>query len=228
MAEEKETPFLDPNPFHDDEESSPRKSGDFDTKSEYEDIDAVKTTSEVQNLLFSFSSNRRHIRIISEKYNAPKYYVEFSRYTPGKPDVTLHAGGEDTGNVLGVCKLPELTKGFAIGLGDPGVNNGDKMLWEDVDFKGTWLTDPQYGWIMAPDSGSDRRSFRWKRESYLNWKLVDEGVGETRATFQSNGLKSWSKMGKMKISGDLGRELEIGAVLVMSGIFQKARKRRGF
>jgi hypothetical protein len=195
MAEERETPFLDPNPFFDEEGSSHRKSGDFDPKSEYEDIDPVKTTSEVQTFLFSFSSNRRHIRVISEKDNAPRYYAEFSRYTPGKPDVTLHAGGEDTGDVLGLCKLP-LSRGFVIGLGDPSINNGDKMLWEDVDFQGNRLTDPQYVMTMAPDSGLDRRSFRWKRESYLNWKLVDEEAGEARATFQSNGLKSWSKMGR--------------------------------
>jgi hypothetical protein len=55
---------------------------------------------------------------------------------------------------------------------------------------------------------------------------VDEEAGKTKATFQSNGLKSWSKMGKMKLSGDLERELEIAAMLTMLGVFQKARRRQ--
>jgi hypothetical protein len=227
MAEGKEMPFLDPNPFHDEEQSSQRKSGDFsETKSEYEDIDPVKTNSEVQTYVFSFTSTHRHIQVISEKENNPTYYAEFSLFTPGKPDVTLRAGGDDKGDVVGLTKL-RMSREFKIGIGDPNINGGNDMLWEDVEFQGNRFKDPQYVWTMSPYGGlQNRRSFRWKKTSYLNWKLVDEESGEVRATFQSNGLKSWSKMGRMKVSGDLGRELETAVMLTMLGMFEKARRRR--
>jgi hypothetical protein len=143
--------------------------------------------------------------------------------TPGKPDVTLHRGSGKEGPVVGVVKL-RLSTDFKVGLGDFNVDGGSNVVWEDVKCERKWKKS-EYNWTTSSPSSRDRRTFRWQRVGWRNWKLVDEDTADVVATYQRNGLKSWKKRGILTINGDIEEQFEIMALLVMLGIIEKARRR---
>ncbi|PGG99516.1 hypothetical protein GX51_06256 [Blastomyces parvus] len=154
----------------------------------------------------------------------PVYHVQNSYFTPGTPDMTLHAGPDQSGPILGRCKFVLFSTCTKIGLG----TSEEDMIWEDLTrvskdhsryrYEIDFGTDIGDGNIAGPTALSAarphvrRRAFLWKRThsvgvedskpskfSPSNYKLVDEETGEVVAAFANNGIKSWKKKGKLEI-----------------------------
>jgi hypothetical protein len=153
--------------------------------------------------------------------------------------VTLHAGSDKTGEVLGVAKFSTMfSKHISIGLGDPNFNGGRDMTWLMMERTSSSLVQSEFKFNMKiyPDD-PHARTFVWKRSSAVvvgddaahslqNFKLVDGENGEIVATFANNGLKSWKK-GKFRIvEGVYGTEWEKAALLTGLCLIERARRRQ--
>jgi len=163
------------------------------------------------------------------------YYVKNCALKPKKPDVTLYAGSDDTGAILGVCKWSNLHPfKVMVGLGDPGIGEKD-IVWESME-PTRYLDQKENHWSIAMNNGC-RRGFVWKRThrvgcdgpdtsrySFRNFKLLDGESGEILATFASSAVKSWSKVGTLTFRTDLGSEMARMVLLTLLALIEKARR----
>lgn len=162
-----------------------------------------------------------------------EFYVDNSMWTPGKPDVTLIAGPEKKGAVVAVVKISPLFRHLTVGFGDPKSAEGDEVKFEKVNKDGVFKSK---GWsfcIEAPELNG-REDFVWKRtkdaslgaQHWDSRKLVRKETGEPVAVFLSNGIKSWRKMGKLKIMQDYGGNWEMMVLCSLIGLIEAVRRQR--
>lgn len=171
------------------------------------------------------------------------YHVENRQIPLGKPDVTLRAGSEKDGPVLGVCRWSHMySRHFNVGLGDPFTDEKN-TTWEEV--KTDHIRHPEFKWSVGNVSGGGR-TLAWHRihgddaaadgdektntMSMKNFKLIDCGSGEVLAVFASNRYKSWSKLGKFTIKVDgvargWGEKWELMVLLTALGLVEMSRRR---
>lgn len=60
----------------------------------------------------------------------PLYYVRTSMFAPGRPEITMHAGGHRDGPIVGVSIFLKFSSDSKLGLGDPA--DPLTMRWEDL------------------------------------------------------------------------------------------------
>jgi hypothetical protein len=181
--------------------------------------------------------------VVHDVDETPIYYVDTSFWTPGKPDVTICKGGENTGTPVGVVNYIAFSSDMKVGVGYPTVNHGIDMVWEDVA-KTSKIKHNTYQWSMVVDDpagglSGERRTFVWRRTHHygleneaksakwatVNFKLEDVQTGDIVANFANNGMKQWNKLGKFVIQQRYGPEWEFMVLLTGLGIIQKARRR---
>jgi hypothetical protein len=112
---------------------------------------------------------------------------------------------------------------FRVGLGDHTAVCGSEVEWEEVKLLGA-RTHGFYRWELDAD-GDWRRGFRWERRKGRKWVYVDGEGGEMLATWEGMGFKGWKKVGEFGFMKEMGERWERMAVLVMLGIYEKARRR---
>ncbi len=243
---EPEKGFLDEkHPSSPQPPPTPRRGSDESSiaRSEYEDVPTLteKTGASTKVLEVYHTGSHINYRITSPD-NSPLYYVNNSQFTPNTPDVTLHAGSEKTGPILGVCKWGHMySKTVKVGLGDPNNMGGNNMIWVNLDrTTSTSFKQSEFKFTMTPANSHERKTFVWKRSSkkevgddeaykwsFQNFRLLDESTGEKVAIFANNGLKSWKKKGKFRLwSGVYGDDWEKMVLLTGLSIIEKARRRR--
>lgn len=152
-------------------------------------------------------------------------YVDNSLWTPGKPDLTFHAGPDDRARVVAACKFIHFSRDFRVGLGDPQDPNG--MTWEELSCQNL-LRASKYRLEVTITSGggASRRPFLWKRTALSHdHELIDEQTGETVAQFD-NSTFSISKTGKLYIHKDYGRDFELMVLATAIGMIEKQRRRQ--
>ncbi|PGH16983.1 hypothetical protein AJ79_01367 [Helicocarpus griseus UAMH5409] len=180
----------------------------------------------------------------------PLYYVQNSYFTPNTPDMTLHAGTNQSGPLLAQCKFVLFSTGTKIGLG----NGVDDMIWEDLTRESKDHSRYRYEIDLDMDEDESgnvtvskkrsrpRRAFLWKRThsvgvddsmpsklSTSNFKLVEEETGEVVAVFANNGAKSWRKKGKLEIlhkEGLVGKGRRFELMVLMGALAVVERERR--
>ncbi len=176
--------------------------------------------------------------LVHDENDKPMYFVDNSTFTPGKPDVAIHAGVDERAKVLGVAKYTTFSSDMKVGLGDPSANNGVDVVWEDIK-KTSKVIHNRYDWTMTMPGSQERRTFIWKRTTHfglkdehatakwtnLNFKLIDTQTGEVVANFAHNGIKKWKKMGKFVVRAEFGEEWEFMVLLTGLAIIEKARRR---
>jgi hypothetical protein len=251
---ERNTRGLSPNPFGTEDielqrtgspilgppTPSRRSSESSAPRSAYSGVEPVTQESGVPLKELGVYHTKWHTcLLIQDSANHPLYYINNSTFTPKRPDVAIHAGADDTGPVLGVAQYPNFSSDMKVGVGDPSLNNGANVTWEDIK-KTSKIVHNRYDWSMTLPSTQERHSFIWKRTthfgmegehvtakwSYLNFKLVEAGKGDVvLANFASNGLKKWRKMGKFVLRAELGEEWEFMILLTGLAIIEKARRR---
>lgn len=209
------------------------------------ELKGMLTTSSSQAKALDVYHTKSHTNMrIHDQAGNCIYYVDNSTFSIGKPDVTLLAGSEKNGQVLGVCRWSNMySKHFNVGIGDPSTNEKG-TIWEEVRTES--MIHPEYKWSLTLPSGA-RHSFAWLRihgsdvkaedksansASNKNFKLIDyEDSGRaTLAVFASNRYKSWNKLGKfsMKVDGrerGWGDQWEITVLLSALGLVEMSRRR---
>ena len=181
-----------------------------------------------------------NLSIHDDASNAPLYFVNNSFWTRNTADVTLHAGSDRTGPILGVAKYTPFSSDMKVGLGDPNAADisGLYVTWEDVT-KESKIKHSSYKWSMTLPGTYERRSFTWKRTHHFglenegrtakwavtNFKLIDDQTREIVANFANNGIKQWKKMGKFVVRAEYGQEWELMVLLTVLAIIEKARRR---
>jgi hypothetical protein len=161
------------------------------------------------------------------------YFVRSSLFRPGIPDVTIFAGSDKNGAVIGVCNYAAFSTSIKVGRGDPA--NPNNVEWEEVSkasrdhsvYKfSIWSREEQrksYSWKRTHDPNiKGTKSSKLDRRS---WKLEDDATGQVVAVFASTGIKSWKKAGKFRLLATEGKEWEEWVVLTCLGLYEKARRR---
>ncbi|KAL2865260.1 uncharacterized protein BJX67DRAFT_383000 [Aspergillus lucknowensis] len=172
----------------------------------------VAPTHASSRLFHVYHRRRRNDFGLYTDDKAPLAYVRTSSITPGKPDLTYHAGETDDAPVAAVCKFLNFSRHCKVGLGDPN-RDARNVVWEDL-IRHKLTTHYRFE-ITLP--GGERRAFVWKRTnsvgigddkpSFLgtrSFKLQDERTEELIAVYLNNGAKSWKKCGKFQINVDYG------------------------
>jgi len=160
------------------------------------------------------------LSIHDDASNTPLYFVNNSFWTRNTPDVTLHAGSDKTGPILGVAKYTMFSSDVKVGLGDP--NDADvgglDVAWEDVT-KESKIMHSSYKWSMTLPGTYERHTFIWKRTHRFglenehksaywettNFKLADEHTGEIVGNFVHDGMKQWRSWGRLCLGRSMGR-----------------------
>jgi hypothetical protein len=160
-------------------------------------------------------------------------YAPISGFTPGKPDVTLHAGKDSRGPVIAVAHFPKFSYNFKVGLGDPDKN----AEWEDVTGQGPRHLGYRWAVPKKPDSRAYGKTFVWKRTrsegvgetspsawSLRNYKLEDEATKEVVAVFTGN--HTLHKCGDLEIRGEYGEDFDTMVFITCLALNERARRRR--
>ena len=150
------------------------------------------------------------------------YHVESSSLTPGKPDLTFHAGRDARARVVGVCKFRHFSSDTEIGIGSP--RSG--MRWERLAREG--IMSVRYSFRVT--IGRTVETFTWKKTHSMgrgimgNLKLVRERDAQIMAVISgSSGFTSRS--GQMDLYCDsFGSQFKF--MVVITGMALRERLRR--
>jgi hypothetical protein len=231
--------------FNDDEDDTLRDSAEKQSPSPADDGRSQTTTisSRIFNVYHTWSFQNF---IVTVPDKTPVCYVNNSIFTPGKPDLTLHAGADAKGPILAVCKFVLFSTGLKIGLGDPKDPNA--VTWEDVTRESRDHSRYRFEMTIYPSritqniarngEAGERRAFLWKRThsvgvedskpwmiSPCNFKMVEERTGELVAVFANNGFKSLKKKGKIEIVKAYGKDFDTAVILTGLAMVEKERRR---
>jgi hypothetical protein len=194
--------------------------------------------------LFHVYNTFSHSLNIATEDKKHLYYVNISMFTPGKPDVTLHAGSDRSAPIAAVCKFIRLSANMNVGLGDP--KDPNNVIWEALT-KENW-DHSKYRWEMTIHSQKtmyaggglgERKAFLWKRTHHVgignsmpsmlserNFKLEDAQTGELIAVYADNGIKSFKKCGKFQINVDYGSDFDSMVLITGLALLEKERRRK--
>jgi hypothetical protein len=150
-------------------------------------------------------------------------HVDNSSFTPGKPDLTFHAGTDKNAPVVSVCKFGHFWQTFKVGFGDP--KNPNNVVWEDLASTSLMQSKYRVEVTISSKSGGDRRSYLWKNSLFgHDLRLIDEKTGAVVAMFNSN-LFSFRKSGRFEIYKSYDPDFDLMALTTGLGLAEKQRRR---
>lgn len=209
-----------------DTEAAPSKSDD--SQNELNRI--LSSGYEIDVYRVGVNGNRQ---LVSSEGQSPAYFVRNSVFRPGVPDVTIFAGSDKKGTVVGVCNFAAFSSSVFVGRGDPA--KPQEVEWEAASKASRDHSTYQFSISLRP---GQRKSYMWKRTHDPNikgtksskfnkrsWKLVDDTTGQVVAAFASDGMKSWKKAGSFRFFASEGKEWEEWMLLACFGLYEKARRR---
>jgi hypothetical protein len=171
-------------------------------------------------------------RLVLSEGKPPAYFVRNSIFRPGIPDVTIFAGSDKSGAVIGVCMYAAFSTSINVGRGDPAKPN--EVEWETVSKFSRDHSTYKFSIGLGPEP---RKSYVWKRthdtdikgtkSSKLDrrsWKLIDDATGQVVAVFASDGM-NWKKAGSFRFLASGGKDWDEWMLLTCFGVFEKARRR---
>jgi hypothetical protein len=145
------------------------------------------------------------------------YHVDNSHWTPGKPDLTFHAGPNTTGPIAGVSKYRHFSSDTEIGLGDPAQAHAIEWFCLNRDSR----ISVRYSIRMSIGSNHQPCTFTWKRTRSLgssrhsgDLKLVDES--DRILAVLSSGGSFTSTSGQMDIYAQYGDRFQL--MVLVSGL----------
>lgn len=234
------TPPLSPNAVNSPASSEPRPA---------------KQQQPVKTFVFRRKALRSNMEIfnVENQIETPSYFAFVREWKPNTPDVTLHAGTDVTGEILGVAHF-RYSRHIMLGLGDPS-SDASGVVWEKMQrqtffLKNKWtfeFSDPEgngcnMDLVMPAPSPSInappiRRHFIWQRTndaalgvkgvgkiSIRNVQLVDQDSGDVVAVFLADNLTSLKKKGELRIFQKLSTDLERIIILGCASIAEKMHR----
>ncbi|KAJ5895591.1 hypothetical protein N7495_007282 [Penicillium taxi] len=153
--------------------------------------------------------------------NYHSYHVDNSKITPGKPDLTFHAGPDTTSPIIGSCRYHHFSSDTEIGLGDPSHSH-------KIELNREGLLPKRYS-FRTNLSDQKPRTFTWKGTSqgsgHHNHKLVDENTQQIVALF-SSGSRFSSTDGQLDIYVEYGPQFSLLALMTFLALHEKRRRAR--
>lgn len=154
------------------------------------------------------------------------YHVDNSSWSPGKPDLTFHAGSNTSAPVAGICKFKHFSSDTEIGLRDS--KQPDGMSWVRLNRQGFFKV--QYNLRM--DVGDHQpHIFTWKStrsrgiDTSDNLKLVDEQTRQVVAVFSSGSAFS-SKPSQLDIHVNYGDRFQLLVLVTGLAVHENSRRAR--
>lgn len=199
-----------------------------------------------RHALKTFAFRRKALRTnmqivdVGTQVETPAYFAVVREWKFNTPDVTLHAGTDSTGEIIGVAHF-RFSRHIMLGLGNP-INDASGVVWEQMQrqtfFKNKWtfeFTDSNGCNRDTPSLGAPvRRHFMWQRTSQAtdgvkgvgkmsirNVRLVDQDSGEVVAVFLADNLTSLKKKGELRIFQKFSPDLEKIIILGCASISEK-------
>jgi hypothetical protein len=161
------------------------------------------------------------------------YFVRNSIFSPGIPDVTIFAGSDKNGPVVGVCRYAAFSRTVIVGRGDPARPN--EVEWEAVSkasrdhsaykFSIGALTEQQKSYVWKRTHDPNIKGTNSSKLDRRSWKLLDDATGQVLVVFASEGATSWKKAGSLRFYASEGKEWEEWILLTFFGVFEKSRRR---
>lgn len=171
----------------------------------------------------------RHYEISNER---GVLYGDISKFTPKKPDLTLHNGSSDKGPVIGMVHFNHFSTEMTMGLGDPA--NSASVAWEALRRMGWTASAHEFHFTMP---SGERKLFTWKRTKSQhiagksttkmdrnNMKLVEGTDGRVIGLFTTNGIMSRS--GTLQIFVAFGEHFDLFVLLAVLAIYEKNMRRK--
>jgi hypothetical protein len=156
------------------------------------------------------------------------YYVNNSTFTPRTPDVTLYAGPNKSGPVIGVAHITNIWTS-KIGLGDPA-SNISSMVWEDLARPNKWKHNIHKFESLFGEEG--RKTFVWKRtkgnifDDQGDRVLYEEGKEDViLAKYIGVGVFKWKKRGRLYMVEGGGDTWELMVLLTALALIELSRRR---
>lgn len=153
------------------------------------------------------------------------FHVDNSSFRPGKPDLTFHAGPNNTAPITAICKFRNFSGDADIGLADP--KQVDGMTW--VCMNRPSLIKTEYGFRM--DIGDhEPHHFIWKSTHAMgngwagNLKLVDETTQEVVAVFSTSRSLTKRKTGSLDLYVNYGERFQL--LVLTTGLAVREKLRR--
>ena len=87
------------------------------------------------------------------------YHIDTSLYTPSKADITLYAGHDTHGKVLGDVDLRNFSGHYTIELGAPG---SDAVVLEELERIKGWSSRHQFHFVFGGNEKARRQTFVWR------------------------------------------------------------------
>ncbi|RAL04330.1 uncharacterized protein BO80DRAFT_347568 [Aspergillus ibericus CBS 121593] len=179
----------------------------------------------------------RHHYNVTTATGEQLYRVENSSLTPNKPDLTFHAGSDNNGPTVAVCKFLHFSRHLKVGLGDP--RDVNSITYEDLLAQDHRHAKYRWQMTMQAANGYERQSFLWTRThnvgvqedsktnkfSNRNFKLVEEQTGRVVAVF-TNSVWAFKDTGRLQVYVDYGRDFDLMALTTVLALYEKARRRR--
>jgi len=159
-----------------------------------------------------------------------QYFIETSLYTPSKKDITVHAGHDSHGKVLGDVDLKTFSGHYTIELGDPNV---DTVILEELDRVQGWSSRHQFHFNRG---AKGRQTFVWRHrgenlaENRDDLELAFEGEeseeeDEIFAQYEkSGGAHGWKSKGRLLIREGGGEQWELMVILTLSALVVSKRR----
>jgi len=226
------TPPSSPGP------ATPERASDESStaRSEYGGTDAFNPKGSGLSRTFDVWHSHLNLRVSEGPESKALYYIVNSTFSPGTPDVTIHAGNDKTGPVIGAAKFSSMfSKSVSFGLGDPQGPAANDIVWESLSrSKGNLLSRAE--WRFSVTLKGQRRTYTWRhtrdvgpeaiKYSMQNLQLVDDETREVMAVFANNGIKGWKKKGKLQFADRDGEGTEWEKVVLLTGLTLVEKLRR--
>ncbi len=157
---------------------------------------------------YDITSNGQHL-----------YHVDNSHWTPGKPDLTFHAGADTNGPIAGVIKYRHFSSDTEIGLGNPSQPHAIEWFCLNRDSIMSVRYSIRMSASTAGASDQQPRTFTWKRTHSLSssrsggLKLVDES---DRVVAVLSSERHFSTSAQMDVFAQYGDRFQL--LVLVSGL----------
>jgi hypothetical protein len=184
---------------------------------------------------FQFSkSGLSGIQISSKEPSPSNFYIETSLLFPSsKKDITIHAGKDAKGKILGDVDLKNFSGHYTIELGDPKVDR-EAVILEELDRVKGWSSKHEFSFTFGQ---RERQTFVWRHrgqnlsENREDLELVVEDEereeeDEVLAQYERNGGEhGWKSKGHLLLKQGGGEQWELMVILtVLALIVSKNRE----
>jgi hypothetical protein len=170
----------------------------------------------------------QNLRICSPNSENGLFFAANSWFNQSKPHITLHAGPDKSGPVLGVVYNAQSGPN-TVGIGDPE-SSLNSMVWERLSRTSKWTHSTyQFEFIFGEEG---RKSFIWQRvhsnpfDDQGDMELFEDGKPDViLARYNRFGFFKWKKRGRILILDGYGDAWELMVLLTGLALVELSRRR---